>query len=558
MNLLDIIERELPSVASEGSSKVYIRPDISEKVLNNSIRAMKVQESPESVLGIVDTSLFHNGKTGLLFTSAHLYLHESVMDPICIDITDIKEANFSEITQNHNGKDKIIQSLTLKQSGQKDFTFPKDILAWIQGQDLAKLLTELIENTTSTNQQNTNSAPDAKIYSLEELPVEVKMSYLKILCNFAFQDDQIIDPAEYQSIISLAARLELKPEQQHALNNYLMNNKHIDSAKLLQTLESSTNDATQPILSKSLMKDVLGIFMKKPNESINDWQNSRYLCELAENLGLTTEQVNFLISGIQHDQQILDQRLNDTQIKKQTKDLAAKATAVGIPLAALYFSGSITGVSAAGITSGLAALGFGGILGFSGMVSGIGILILAGSATYQGVKKLTGRTDIENNKRREALLEQIIQNTQKTLNYLIDNVNDISNQLVDLTKTESINQVKIVKLTKLMAMLSGGAKSTSNNLDHYQSESILTGVPNKLDLERLSQLTKDPTTQKYHDIVINCYEANEEKQLILKNNISKEQAINLHAILDKIGYLSVKGVAKSGLGTATSVIKNAF
>ena len=68
------------------------------------------------------------------------------------------------------------------------------------------------------------------------------------------------------------------------------------------------------------------------------------------------------------------------------KELASRAAAVGVPLAALNMAG-IAGFSAVGITSGLAALGsMSGlaILGLNPMTAGIGALILGGVA----VKKI--------------------------------------------------------------------------------------------------------------------------------------------------------------------------
>ena len=72
------------------------------------------------------------------------------------------------------------------------------------------------------------------------------------------------------------------------------------------------------------------------------------------------------------DEQILAGQISDSQIANHAKTLAAKASAVGMPIAAVYLSGSVVGLSASGITSGLAALGLGGVLGLSSMVTGIG------------------------------------------------------------------------------------------------------------------------------------------------------------------------------------------
>lgn len=70
-----------------------------------------------------------------------------------------------------------------------------------------------------------------------------------------------------------------------------------------------------------------------------------------------------------------------------TKDLIGEAisnmASVGIPVSAVAASGSVIGLSAAGITSGLAALGLG-----LGMVGGLGVVAGLGAASYFGVKFL--------------------------------------------------------------------------------------------------------------------------------------------------------------------------
>ena len=74
---------------------------------------------------------------------------------------------------------------------------------------------------------------------------------------------------------------------------------------------------------------------------------------------------------------------NDSAAANATKGAAAGLAAVGIPIAAVYASGSVIGLSAAGITSGLAALGLG-----LGMVPGIGVAVLLGTGVFLGVRAL--------------------------------------------------------------------------------------------------------------------------------------------------------------------------
>ena len=122
--------------------------------------------------------------------------------------------------------------------------------------------------------------------------------------------------------------------------------------------------------------------------------------------------------------------------------MVAKAGAVGVPIAAVYFSGSVVGLSAAGITSGLATLGMGGVLGFSSMVTGIGAAVLIGVVAYNGIKKVTGAKDLENNKQRELMIQTVIKNLQKTINYLIEDVNYISSELMQAIENQIADEQK--------------------------------------------------------------------------------------------------------------------
>jgi len=80
------------------------------------------------------------------------------------------------------------------------------------------------------------------------------------------------------------------------------------------------------------------------------------------------------------------------------KEWASRAAAVGVPLAALNFAG-IAGFSAAGITSGLAALGWMSglvVLGLNPMTAGIGALILGGVAVKKVADYVLSSDDEKN------------------------------------------------------------------------------------------------------------------------------------------------------------------
>ncbi|ARB39684.1 hypothetical protein B5728_01685 [Mammaliicoccus sciuri] len=76
------------------------------------------------------------------------------------------------------------------------------------------------------------------------------------------------------------------------------------------------------------------------------------------------------------------------------------------------------------------------------MFTGVGVLALLGITSYQGMKKLTGLNDEKNNKHRELMLQEIIKNNQKSLQYLIEDVNTISSKLINEIKSGEQNSKK--------------------------------------------------------------------------------------------------------------------
>ena len=129
----------------------------------------------------------------------------------------------------------------------------------------------------------------------------------------------------------------------------------------------------------TLMTDL--IFMAYADDKVVS-EERQELADLADTLCITGEQLNSL------EQYVLAVRKVDStdgvstaDLKKLGGDVAATLVATGVPIGAVAVSGSVFGLSAAGITSGLAALGLG-----LGMVPGIGAAVGIGIGTYLGVR----------------------------------------------------------------------------------------------------------------------------------------------------------------------------
>jgi hypothetical protein len=150
----------------------------------------------------------------------------------------------------------------------------------------------------------------------------------------------------------------------------------------------------------SLVKDVLDI-----GEVSDSTKAAELISHIVTRFRITPEQVAFLTSWTEWENRILEKlgKPGATVSKEDIPiELGKKAAAVGVPVAALYFSGSVVGFSAAGITSGLAAIGrtLGLVgLGLNPMTAGIVGLIVGGIAVKKILDALFPST------RRDAQLE---------------------------------------------------------------------------------------------------------------------------------------------------------
>lgn len=134
--------------------------------------------------------------------------------------------------------------------------------------------------------------------------------------------------------------------------------------------------------------------------------------------------------------------------EKAAKKAVSGLAAVGVPIAAIGFSGSVAGFSAAGITSGLAGLG--AWVGLGSMIPGVGVAIASGGMFFIGSNWLLNRT----NRAKQAKFEA---EKQRRTQALIENVKAFANQLTqkieNLSTKEVVSQVEREKVQILSQRL---------------------------------------------------------------------------------------------------------
>jgi hypothetical protein len=543
------VEKFIKENVSSLGQKSHTAPDIPAKKLDNAIKTMAPDLDSDHVIALVDCSLFGSGKDGILFSGDSMYIHPLLSATIVTKLEDIKNTEYTETSKtDDNGKTTVTRELLLNL---KDGSF-KNLTEELGGVSLSAF-NDFINGLLNEAGDSAEFVNTNQVIPLSAASNEIKETYLKILCNFAFSDDQKITPKEYAEIISLTVRIELESASRLKIRSYMVDSDHLeDTEELVKSLFELSKDFSADVMQQSLMKDV--IYLHRTAQKEESWKDNDFIRNLQKLCNCSDEQADMLLDSIINDEEILEQRKNDTQIEKDLKDFAAKAAAVGIPMAAIYFSGSVVGVSAAGLTSGLAALGMSGLLGFSSMVSGIGVALLIGVGTYQGLKKVTGLKDIENNKQREIMIQSIIENSQKSLACLIEDLNAIAEQLAQVTSKSNESDLKIKKISELLAMLTSGASQTSDRLMYAEKEKTIAQLPlslSQMDYNRILELTDSATKRKVREVIFKAYQESEETaddgtvrisyQLI--DTLPAYELEDVLGALKGIGYFDLKSAA---------------
>ena len=569
MSVVSIIKSEAPKLGS----RVFLAPDIPEKYLNNAVLSISESKAdPDFVIAVLDTSLLNSCKAGVLFTGDSLFFKGTLGSSIQIKYEDISSAKeVIKKEKKDDGSVKELKSLVILGKDGSELYNKYDIYNL---KLLAKIITEIIEEGSSEDSENGDEIfkNTNQVLPLSDCDNVIKQAYIKIICNYALSDDGIIDSREYSEIYSIMVRNDYSNEDRMIVRAYITGDSEKESVdSLISILNEKVPEGSFDALKKSIVKDLVYINHVKGNE-LDTWKNNDFISDTAKKLDVTEEQIDVITKSIQNDEDIIAKRKSDTEIEKSIKEIAAKGASVGVPLAALYFSGTV-GFSAAGITSGLATLGMGGVLGFSSMVTGIGVVVITGVLAYSGVKKLTGAKELENNKVREMLIQGVIKNLQKSINYLIEDVNYISSELIQALDNQANDEEKIAKLKKLLQTFIDASNISSQNLLVNAKESIIAKLPVKLDKTRFDEITSEPTKQKLRPLVYQMYPETEEtvesggakKTIkIYKIDYSKETEYyeKLYQVLDALGYFKLStavtaagaSLAKKGFGALKNTL----
>ena len=565
------------------SKDLFVVPDIPEKKLKGASKAFKIDE--KNILALYDNTMLGGADEGIVFTSEKLILK---MDSNVIDIfyRDIKSFKYISNVMSKGKAEKVIESVMpltnpMVEFGTKllkDKIMPtRDSKIIIQTHDdnefiiekiiedeylkpFADFVKKLLEECDI--QSFVSESINELFKPLEDMSKELRVAFVKIVINMAFENEEQIDDKERSEIILLINRIKLDREERFGLLSYMaeIQNTLTPVKDLVEIIKNSCEKSIHyKAVMISLVQNLFNLYantqFKNQGDSFKLPDSFDFLEKYKDIFGLSSKEIDVAKTAVENDLKILNEDIDSDKIKEITKDLAAKAASVGLPIGAVYVSGSVVGLSAAGMTSGLASLGFGGILVLSSMATGIGVAVLLGVGVYQGIKYLTDdNKQLEALKTREMMIQEVLKQTQKSISLMIGDINVIVQKLNNVILNDNEKSQTIEKLKKMIVAYTGAMSKTNEKYEQCENLKSRIECPKILEVSRISSL-KDKHKEAY-DFILSCYERSKKNnQMELKEHIETEKLENLAEILKGLDYFSTMNILKD---KATSKVKNLF
>lgn len=446
--------------------RFFYGSSLKSKAVDNAIKNYANGLDRANIIGMIDMTFSNNGKSALVFTTAGFYLKDTLSKPIYVRYNDIQSVTISK--EASKDKNSTISILT-KDGKTIDINSP-----FLNKAPFKDCLDEICILAGDGK-----TAESDKFLIIEDMKESVKLNYLNVIVNFANLDNQI-SGQELSAIYLLMTRIKTDSKTRQAVMCYICEDQSSSTNALLDNMDNEVPKSTMNVLHLSLIKDILmvpgGHYPELSSEQLN------FIFSICTKYKINKDQINVLQKALDLDKKFLDGDIDDKQYAKMVSDLGAKAAAIGVPIAAIYLSGSVVGLSAAGITSGLASLGLGGVLGLSSMVTGVGIAVLFGVAAYNGIKWLMGHGKKKQMNKREYLMQEAISMNQKTISALIEDMNSLIGKLVEAISKNEIQSETISRIKKKISLFVNAFNQATKQDDKMVHE-MSTGLSTESNYE---------------------------------------------------------------------------
>lgn len=279
-------------------------------------------------------------------------------------------------------------------------------------------------------------------FDVKRLSDEERVAFYGALFAIAAADEQV-QREELELIFETLDTDDLSDESRQRLYAYAIEPPALEGC--LRTLGDAPDPVRHGLMLNLVEVAAADYLISEPEEEA--------LADAQRALNVTDEQFVAMKEYAEKMRYVRERGIDDNHAADIVKSAVSGMTAVGVPIAAVVYSGSVVGLSAAGITSGLAAVGLG-----LGMIPGIGVAILIGTVAFVGLNKLfdTGnkRKKEAHRRERERKAQLAIENLQETINHLILRMTRLQEDAADAkANKEAIQQMneRLVKLQQVLA-----------------------------------------------------------------------------------------------------------
>ena len=337
--------------------------------------------------------------------------------------------------------------------------------------------------------------------SVSELDEEYKLLYLKILCNYAYIGDGIIDSNEYAAIQNIVVRIGLCSNVRIELRNYMSDIENKEkTGDLLYKLRNGLDFGSYDIVRYSLMQDILYLHeLVHGNES---WTEDGFVGSLLNFMHIQPEQLELMIYAINLNRQMIEDKSDIVDLQGKAQNMLKRALEQRIPLMTLYCSGSVYSVD-----------------------------------TYRKIFNGKDKANFSIDKQRELMLQTVIKNTQETVNHLVADMNNISEQLVSEIQKGIESTAKIKKLSALLVRLSKGAEVSVAKSEYTEQRVLYGKVPSVLNMEKIEKIRMEKKCELEYQKIMKYYRYDDKiKKVIINQNISNIELNELIDIFREIGY----------------------
>lgn len=308
------------------------------------------------------------------------------------------------------------------------------------------------------------SVAAAEVKGLEGCPPDWKMFYVRCLISLAIRTEDRLSPRETAELRLIMSNLRLEPRER-----ILLCKLFTQPAEDIEVGEfNGLSDAQQGWVQTfkfCLLKDLLRIHAL---ESQNDPSEHDFVQAALLALDFDAQHMEAAKAVIKTEIDLLEGREPAPVIEQTAKTSLSLVTGAGIPVAAIFYSGSVTGLSAAGITSGLASIGGMGLaLGVSPMVSGLAAVGAVGVGSALGAQALSNAVwgKKQREKVRHNMRMQAVEALQVSLSELAADVNLLTSELNNVAADQEIliNRLQAIALKDTLLSSQGSLEERLYN-----------------------------------------------------------------------------------------------